>query len=358
MRRERQLSRQAGTAVTEFILVFPSFLLTILLCLEFSLYWVDKHMLKLAAFEVARQLAQVDSPESCAKNSLELEAAHRRAALRMASVSPSVGSLFRRFGLGESLERDSSNFASSGGRVSRALSHLLLRLPSAYALTKVSCQRDEASVRAEVSYLRAPVLPFVGQVLWATYVLSHLNQKARDLGLSFDLDQNYFGLEIKAPRVKEAMAMAASIKKDIKGSLKFLESFSQSMNFAQPILQNFPSHLGQKAQSLLPMWQGKASSLLNELDSLLPPSTAGETALDKTLQQQGDALTKLTYWVPEVARLIPMTVKIEYVLASRPEHKSLWTDGKALFIAPFASSEKPESQHWNEWAKAMSLGAR
>ena len=210
---EKKESKQRGAVAVEFLLVMPTFIFLCMLILELSLSLVDRHFMKLAAFEAARSYLTEPVENPCADGLTDIEKekaskirtrAKRAAVLKMAAVSPSIISFLAGFGI-DAKSAELGDFTTSGGPFTKAIAHLMVRIPTAWALTHVKCSYSSVddSVTVDLTYLRAPEMPFVKHALWAVWVINEMNNALTEGGLSelmrFDLGQHYFGVYGSSP---------------------------------------------------------------------------------------------------------------------------------------------------------------
>ncbi|HAZ11363.1 MAG: hypothetical protein A2X86_20210 [Bdellovibrionales bacterium GWA2_49_15] len=164
--RKNNLCAESGIATTEFLFLFPIFLLAALFSMETNLMWSDKHILKLAAFEASRVYAladpQIENP--CLDEDLK-KRARGEMLKQVSSIAPGINVL----------ERSLENF-SFQSRIGTLIEQS--DLPSgikknlqghvyAAVSTWIECSyfATERRVDVKLIYNRTPKLPMAGGVI-------------------------------------------------------------------------------------------------------------------------------------------------------------------------------------------------
>ncbi|MBI2522367.1 MAG: hypothetical protein HYV97_18245 [Bdellovibrio sp.] len=163
---EKNRLHERGMATTEFLFLFPLFLVAALFSMETNLMWSDKHILKLATFEASRVYAfagpEIANP--CLDENLKKRARYEMLK-HLSSIAPGI----------DVLEYSLENFAFQS-----QISSLIKQstLPSGikknlqgYVYAAVSAWIDcsysaaDRQVDVKLIYNRAPKLPLAGEVI-------------------------------------------------------------------------------------------------------------------------------------------------------------------------------------------------
>jgi len=166
-----------GSTASEFLLVFPVFVLASLFVLEASLIWTDRHIVDLASFEAGRILVsapvEYDSQgniisDPC-KRPQALSKATSTAIKRVSIISPPVVyELSPLIGINNvAIRRLKYIDSRMKGLLPDHYRRLLLRTPSSKFATNLECHFDQErqSVRVTIIYARPFKIPFVQATL-------------------------------------------------------------------------------------------------------------------------------------------------------------------------------------------------
>lgn len=347
-----------GSAIVEFMVVFPAFLFICLFVIEISLIWVDKHFLKIASFEAARSLITEEGNNPCDPNVAgsadNLTRAKRAATLKVAAISPSLSKLVAEAGLKiqmpQVLTRPDTN-----STLFNAFMHLMVRLPSAYALTQVECTvLDDNSLKVNLTYWRSARMPFVRDAIWASYVLIFLNKKIAQSGLGglvqFSLDDLYHNIQIDPKSVQANLPSTPFVKDAIKSALGGMAGMNLDFGKASEILSQLPQIDG------FDMGYFDLSNRVSEFVN----KPWEKNLLKDGLNSQSRVLTSIVYAMPEILRLIPLHAETRLTRFKVDNADDPWDDGYAFLIAPFntknikGTSSDGGDHNWRHWALGMS----
>lgn len=238
MTSKTNLSSESGSVITEFIIVFPTFLIICLFVIEIGLMWGDRHVIRLAAFEAARVMASGDLPEfdekgvryddPCVAPKIAKQA--RAAAVRkiaaiampmhlfVAKVGRKVGAGDRRMNSGELSVSDWSDEASSSHRSSGPAARFLSRWPVAALSTRIECNFDSKLrvITVDLEFARVIQTPIVDRIMYYLYALNWLNSKVKKFGVTYDLDDHFMGISTEvfgSSRGQNMVARTAILEK-------------------------------------------------------------------------------------------------------------------------------------------------
>jgi hypothetical protein len=344
------------------VIVFPTFLFLCCIVVELALMWSDRHVVHLAAFEAARAYvtAGTDTGNPCGEAEAQ-KAAKSLAVRRMAAVSPSPAALLNGIvsdtaigtGLAD-LERALDN-AVGTSVIGASLKRWLVGLPAAWALTRVSSCKDLGDqIEVEVTWLRAPKVPYAGSAIWATFVLRELGRLGLGQWLTFDLDQYYFGVKARSPNaaafaasIGSARASAKKIVTDALGAGLDLKTISGQ-------LRALPS--GSTLADTVDTGAGAAAAELAKAPAALDGIGATSIgSLSSAVDDAAGVLTAAIYVVAKPLRLIPMRAKVTIAkrFTDRREGEE-WDKGQAFLIAPFHGQGTETEKIWRKYAEALS----
>jgi hypothetical protein len=353
-----KLDDKRGVAVTEFVIVFPTFLIFSMFVIEISLMWADRHVLRLAAFEAARALvieAHVtdssssvcwpENPQNQTDQQLKdrlVSVAKTAAVNKVAVIAPTITYFAGQVpGLSQGaavLDSALSVGQGSTGRYLAAFKRFVLAWPMAWAMTTPKCTESNGIVTINLEYQRAPRMPYVGSLLWAIRATSKINdttQSAINVNIS-ELD--YYGLRTDL-NVAQATAQIQSARNELKDSINIMKNMDWD-------------HLSGSASPL----NGLISA--NVLDPIFTANgvvdTYADTALNlvqqarSVVQKASPIVTAIVYAVPENLRLVPMNVEVKMSkgLPGSGNPNRDW-QGRAFLVAPLTTGI------WNDWTQKM-----
>jgi len=363
---------QTGAAAVEFLLVMPTFFFLCMLILELSLSLVDRHFMKLAAFEAARSYMTETSGNPCAEGQTDAEKsesrkirnrAKRAAALKMASVSPSIVGFIHNLGI--NINTTAVNgFANSSGPFAKAISHLLVRLPSAWALTHVKCSFDpiDEAVTVDLTYLRAPEMPFVKHALWAVWVINEMNSALMAGGIDglmrFDLGQHYFGVYGSSPAIETMKQRFGDLKNKINDTISGAAQLGVGLHEAATTLSGIPgfnetfgTYFASASTAYTNAVAKSGADLNSGLSAIGTAIDNGTAPIQQALDDQSKLLSSIVYATPEALRLIPMKSSVRLTRSRVARSADPWTDARAFLVAPFST---PNAENgWRDWARGM-----
>jgi hypothetical protein len=367
-----------GMAATEFILTVPVFLLLILLCFEFTLMQVDRHVFFNALVSSSRLLLseatstkgafisdQVVQPLTL---STELtcspalhERVHHHLAYRMSSVAPGADEFLNGLSMGNikinlNIPAEVSSFL--GTSVTRMVSGYM----PALMLVKVDqCTVNSQGVHLAATYQRMPRMPFAGTVVWALYKLSQLNS-ASNGALHFELDSNFFGVKVHSPAIADAQKRTVEIVETMNKANFGLSELSRAIT-NDPLLKEYAGEFTSQVSTQVsnftqPIIDDSAKELLKGLDDV-----------QKQIQQQSQLVTQMLYFIPQSFRVVPMQRSFDLswglkgtqrLDAKNPGEYGKWEAmGAAALIAPYkaASGDTDLSRSlWERWHKKLAAG--
>lgn len=364
MSRHQNLTRSTwkqGVAATEFLIVFPTFLIFSLFVIEVSLMWADRHVLRLAGFEAARALVTeahlAGTPESVCwpenpqhddekKQRDRLMSVAKTAAVnKIAIIAPTLTFFAGQIpGLGQaasSVDAALGSGQSVSGRYLGALKRFVLAWPMAWAMTSLKCSEQADMVSISLEYQRAPRLPYVGGLLWAIKSTQKLNSAAGGVVRVGVDDRDYFGIRT-AVDTPEALARAEAARNELKDTVHIMRhmSWEQISGPTSPL-------------------KGLLSATL--LDPIFDSGGAVDRYLDSALGMVGTArgfvnragpiATAVVYAVPENLRLIPMhsEVRLSKGMPANGDPNRPWT-GRAFLVAPLTTGDDAA---WGQWTQKM-----
>ena len=358
MAKGTKLKGKRGVAVTEFVIVFPTFLIFSMFVIEISLMWADRHVLRLAAFEAARALVieahMTDSsssvcwpenPQNQADQQLKerlVSVAKTAAVNKVAIIAPTITYFAGQIpGLGQgaaTLDSALSAGQSSTGRYLAAFKRFVLAWPMAWAMTTPKCTESNGIVTINLEYQRAPRTPYVGSLLWAIRATSKINgttQGVIDVNIN-ELD--YYGLRTDL-NVAQAAAQIQSARDELKDSITIM----RDMDWDRLTGNDSPLNGLVSANVLDPMFA--ANGIID---------TYADTALNlvqqarSVVQKASPIVTAIVYAVPENLRLVPMNVEVKMSkgLPGSGNPNRDW-QGRAFLVAPLTTGI------WNDWTQKM-----
>lgn len=372
------MQAKRGSVVVEWVIVFPTFLFLCLLVIEMSMMWTDRHIVNLAAYEAARTLAIQDVAGKSCDDARAMKSAERAAVFKVAMIAPSPAYFLR--GLLEPNQFTSEVSAAERQidekfgktRLGTALKRQVLGIPSAYALTSLTCYEDaDGYINVDVRYLRAPKMPFVGGALWATSVFQSIQKfnigETSSVGdfLQFELDEYYFGAKVRSPAIEKFRNKYQTVKSGIKDSVDGAAGLGVKLTDLASLVRSLPggSEIGNIFARAGTAATDASRTASDKLNAVSTPIDNTLKSIEKSLNDHSSVLTAMIYQVPASLRLIPMhaTVRLKKDFADRRDDED-WTDGKAFLVAPFAVTDEAKSNSpsedtldlWTTWAKGLS----
>lgn len=380
--RKSARSSQRGSMTVEFLLIFPAFLILCLFTLELGFWYVDRHLLKLATFEASRSMlsyqyrpgmTQVTSCEDAMifpvstveelteKKENAMTSAHRELAIKMAYTAPPVTSFLSVVGLnvdtnailGETF--NATDIASSP--IVKSMAQLLLRFPSAYALTQIeSCEYNplHGTISVKSRYLRRAKLPLVDRMIWLVFVISKMNDYLVSHGigdlLRVDLDDFYLGSSLSSPALTQLYNEVIAFRTQLRDTVATLGKVPLRLEDAAVALGNFPflRKLADQTTQYSGQWQQKASVLDTKLTAVAQQINAANQAIN----DQSSVVNAVIFAMPSELRLVPMYDTVTLSLAQDVNDKKVW-DGSAFLVAPFINNGLQNQNVWVQWTRAM-----
>ncbi len=379
--RTSPLRNKQGISTTEFICVFPVFLLVLLLLVEFGFFISERHVLNHAAYVGARrglvESTQVNASgfrrktimnlqeegEECAPEVERL--VKRKVASRMALVAPSLESFLPENLLGwgdqanESgeLSQTVQGWLSAAHDIDSTLVQTVTTLFSgiwmAHALTSIEkCHFDESGIHLELSYLYRPKTPFAGRVMWSMYWLQSAAKKLVGSGLEFELDRDFTGVRVKTQfnssnvEAGEGAAEVASLAEDLTAGL----------------LQLLPPAAAALASST-----GASPKLFEVADLLTQAGRSPEEWVTTGMQQLESQLTAFLMDFPEDLRFVPMKTSLSLAWLEADTfrfenaHTRCFEGARTLLVAPLSrqwggcEETGGTTQHslWESWSRKL-----
>ena len=331
-------SKLRGAVAAEFVIVFPMFLAVIMIILEFSVMWKERHVLKLASFEASRSLMAEDSPAPCAVGSsaADLQAYEKRlkraeaaAELKTAVIAPRFTGFLQDASLPIPTSMKIKRSDGSAINLTGDLVKYGDKLISAKVLTSIECEQLNGAIKVTTKFYRNGTFPFSRSIFWAIYSTNKMlqslytNTTIRPEHVRAQLGGDFFGIEVKS----DSLANASLMLNDLKA--KATDVFNTLKNSGVD-------------PSVVSSIEAATVSSVNSASSAIS-SVNGE--LDKV----GALLTRIVYLVPEQFRLIPVTSSV--VRAMPKEEQGDW-DGKVFLVAPVHTSESGQ-KHWREWSRNL-----
>ncbi len=284
--------------------------------------------------------------------------------------------------------------------IGKALFSWIMGLPTAYALTRVQCEYQEAvtdaaggtpnygrNVEVTVTFWRAPRMPFVSGLLWSLHALKKINDTVAQVGLSslvkFDMDYMlYSGFKTSSPLLdnlktklddahKEFSSAIGDMRKRkaditevtnlVKGlsgsavdmipsegsvSIPYLGDQSASSSKLNEFKDSIKSGIAEKTDHVSGAVGEKYDRTLDEIqtagDSLHADASADASKVKATAQKAlndlGSAVSGVVLSVPHELRLIPISSKVRLMIDGEnvSNANEKW-DGKAYMIGPFTA---------------------
>jgi hypothetical protein len=358
MAKATKLKGKRGVAVTEFVIVFPAFLIFSMFVIEISLMWADRHVLRLAAFEAGRALVTEahmtdstgsvcwpENPQNSADRQTRdrlISVAKTAAVNKVAIIAPTITYFAGQVpGLGQGAAAlDSALSAGQGstGRYLAAFKRFVLAWPMAWAMTSPKCSESNGIVTINLEYQRAPRMPYVGSLLWAIRATSKINSTTSGV-IEVNIDElDYYGLRTDL-NVAQARAQIQSARDELKDSINIMKD----MDWDRLTGSDSPLNGLVSANALDPIFAANGAI-----------DTYADTALNlveyarSVVQKASPIVTAIVYAVPENLRLVPMNVEVKMSkgLPGIGNPNRDWT-GRAFLVAPLTV------QPWNDWTQKM-----
>lgn len=356
------LNNKQGASLLEFVLVFPSLMVVILLAIEVSLMMVDSHLLTSATFSsgqtAVRYLTELGELGEEGTYSLHEEVRNgqlaclgesdcnedgerkcsdelrsmikRRAAFVMAVSSPKASSLAS--GAGINLPSLTSTDNSS---LSNNISRVVEGLPASYLFTNISsCSLSPNGIKISIKYFRQGKTPWVSNIIYALYVMKkYFNSDALDLSL----DEYYFGVRARSPILESSRDEALGLINDFE-DLEY--EASQIVNVFSKVSDRFPvlQKVLNKTVSLKSIIKPIVSSAKSEVNR-------GYNTVNNSIKAQEGLLTSILYALPEEFRVVPMT---KTALIAWPNIKAKRDDEVKV-----GSIIHDNKGIWKEWAQNL-----
>jgi hypothetical protein len=344
--RPRRDARE-GTAIVEFLLVFPAFLVLAMFVLESSLMWADRHIERLAAFEAARTLVAANLPEfdgaglpirSPCKSPKAMKLARQAALRKIAIISPPLPLFLAKLGtavngLDFNLPDDGTN-GGSAGNAANAFVRLAKRWPTAVASTDMSCDYDEAlgRVTVKLTYYRMLQTPFIDRVIYIVYNLA--KHDVPGVG-ELSLGNNFFAITAEGPSIPAVAQMRSALG----SSLQTVRSLGLNLNDAANFLRDVPG-----VDSVFANVTPAPFDINAPLNAAMAAGTQAlnGAAIASALDQQSQLLTSLVTMVPEALRRIPIDTQV-----------SLQRDIFTKRAITNATGQPPKEPQWNGSIKGV-----
>jgi hypothetical protein len=351
-----------GASLFEFVLVFPSLIVVILLAIEVSLMMTDSHLLTSATFSsgqtAIRQLTELgelgedglyslneevrskqlkcNGEAGCSDDGIECSDTlqsriKRRAAFVMAVTSPKASSLVS--GAGINLP-GSSGIQSKGA--SKNIMRLIEGLPAAYLFTTVSdCKLTPNGIKVSIKYFRQGKTPWVSNIIYGLYMLKkYINSD----NLELSLDEYYFGVKARSPILDETRDEALGI----------IEGFEELSYNADEIVNVF-TNISDK----FPLLKKVLNKTIDVGKIITPMITNARSEVNRSHQviqdgitAQEGLLTSILYALPEEFRVVPIT-KTALIAWPTIKHKR----GDQVSVGSLVHSNEGI---WKEWGKNIS----
>ena len=372
---------QRGVVTVEFIFTFPAFIVLMLLVLETGFMWIDKHVMKLAAFEAARTvLATTDArglhygdgsdaevgenPKSlCWRQDVTKQTALDRnlikavklaAVKKIALIAPTPDYFLGGLGIDDKALKDAvpalnkGAYSNSAGLLYRALKRNLLGIPAAWALTSPSCRMDEddGSVRIKLTYHRPARMPYVGSIFWALHAIRIMNKSLTDAHaqdvMQLKLDPLlYHDIVAVSPAITKLKSDADAIKQQAQTVVSRAQEAQDKISALADMAEAVPALSALVTPDFKDKLHNRMANLGEVRDGINKVDTASlvdEAAapLSKALVQTAAATTTAIYALPESFRLVPMIVEVRLMpLGNDILHgDSEWQESKALAVMP------------------------
>jgi hypothetical protein len=350
-----------GVAATEFLIVFPTFLIFSLFIVEVSLMWSDRHVLRLAGFEAARALVTeahlAGTPDSVCwpvnpqhqqdrdRRDRLLSVAKTAAANKIAIIAPTLTFFAGQLpGLGQAASAVDATLSagqSVTGRYLGAVKRFVLAWPMAYAMTSLKCSEQADMVTVSLEYQRAPRLPYVGSLLWAIKSTQKLNSTTGgivEIGVN---NHDYYGITTDV-EIPQALARANAARTELQDTIRIMKNMSwEQISGATSPLNGLVS------ASLLDPVFNSGGAVDRYLDSALGAVGTARGFINRA----GPVATAIVYAVPENLRLIPMKseVRLSKGLPANGDPNRPWT-GRAFLVAPLTTGDDIA---WSQWTQKM-----
>jgi hypothetical protein len=366
----------SGMTTTEFVIALPPFLFLILLCFEFSLMSIDRHLLTAATHAAARGVLQEaldpkpapnGSPQPLAVNPLSSTAfsktcdaidpnindnIKKKAALRMAATAPSVQMFVAMTDYNIDIPVPQELVALGGAPLKIASSW-----PIAWILTNVKkCEVTQDGVTLTIEYFRHPRTPWAGTALWATYALGQFNKSGGNL-LNLELDSMYFGVRASSPALNQA-------QKDLNQAIGTVAETSNSLTSFADQIKALPAYAVLEKAGVLknmnPMSEFDAAvgDFQNAAKDVQNASNDVFKEANKFVQDAGTVAGTVLYAIPKLLRVVPMqkTIFLAWPNKGLKRHGE-WQDGGINFplnVYKTDPSTSSEFQTWESWSRGLS----
>lgn len=358
MAESTKLKGKRGVAVTEFVIVFPTFLIFSLFVIEISLMWADRHVLRLAAFEAARALVTEahmtdstgsvcwpENPQNQADQQLKdrlLSVAKTAAVNKVAIIAPTITYFAGQIpGLGQgaaTLDNALSVGQTSTGRYLSAFKRFALAWPMAWAMTTPKCTESNGIVTINLEYQRAPRMPYVGSLLWAIRATGKLNSASQNV-VEININElDYYGLKTDL-NVAQAATQIQAARQELKDSITIMKD----MDWDRLTGSDSPLNGLVAANMLDPIFAANGA-----IDTYANTALGLVQQARSVVQKASPIVTAIVYAVPENLRLVPMNVEIKMSkgLPGSGAPNRDW-EGRAFLVAPLTTGI------WNDWTQKM-----
>lgn len=354
------ISSRRGVAVTEFLIVFPTFLIFSMFVIEVSLMWSDRHVLRLAAFEAARALvteAQVnetyqsvcwpENPNSNEERSRRehlMSVAKTAAANKIAMIAPTVTFFSAQVpglaGAANAVDSALGGSQTVGGRYLAALKKFVLAWPMAWAMTTPTCHESNGMVTVHLRYYRAPRMPYVGSLLWAIKASQSINDATGGIiELGFD-NIDHYGLSLDLSPGAAVAAITAA-RQELQDTVHIM----QDMDWEHITAANSPINGLVSASLLDPIFSSNGA-----LDRYTDQALGMIGAARAIVRQASPIATAVVYAMPDNLRLIPMDVEVSLSagIPSNGDPNRPW-NGRAFLVSPLTEG----GEAWGKWTQNM-----
>ncbi len=352
-----------GIIATEFVIAFPFIIVLTMLVLEFASWMLDKHIMKLAAFEAARILATSHDANPCMDHRV-VKRAKLASALKMSVISPDI----RRVLLDLKMNVPPNTLQNFGGnKVLRAVQYLFYRFPTAYVYSKLSCQYDATKdlVSAKLTYARPAKTPFGGSIVWLMYILMKMNKALDHTNIDlvkYGLDDDFASINGHSPAARKTLEKIHNLRAEIKSWMDLGTQIDLNQSSVFNFISGIPELQDYIDPSVLANFTGNASQLLTVLDTNLGTAEVMAQQVNAHLQEgidkQTKFLTAIFHAVPESFKVIPNRTEVSlYRLNAKPNSNDSWPEGKSRFLMKFSrdgAGSGSAEKVWQDWVEGMS----
>lgn len=335
--------------------------------------WADRHIIRLATFDAVRVLAQTPASERAANGGkfcwktepqneeeksykemilgrLKKQAVNKTAAISpdvtyFAAQMPWIGAGATR--IAEVLNQAQTALPGGDSDVVKALRKFVLSYPTAWAFTyPTKCEEEGGHVTLELTYYRAPKMPYVGGLMWINR-LSQMLKANTGNRVSLAIDPlTHFQV---TPEVdgESALSEFQMVRTQLRDALDLATELDWPEIAGSQWLQSIPG-----VSELDSIFSG--TNFVSE--SLTRASSGGALPLDRLVTEVRSlsaATTAFAYAVPDALRVIPMRVSVRFSTEMpMSENAEEPYEGKALLVAPFFGDRSKNP--WVGWAENMS----